>query len=114
MRSLVPIQVRWNYSSFNLSYPGGSKIFRGSPESFAKFLRKLGAKEGSTTPRSSRTWTYKEMVDAIMRGKDPNIYVFSNDLANIPQMIINEENEVSFFKVRTLKDRLEKMKTLGD
>lgn len=99
VRSLVPIYIHWNQkNTFSMSYPGGNKVFNGSAESFEKFLKKLGASEASTSPRSARTWTYKAMVDAVMSGEDPNIYVFSNRLAEIPQMVINEAFGKDSFK----------------
>lgn len=91
IRSLVHIDVYWDGKrSFTLNYPGGGKVFNGSAEGFEKFLRKIGAVEGSTLPRSGRTLTYKEIVQNIMTGKDPSLYAWVNRIVDFPERIINE------------------------
>jgi hypothetical protein len=109
IRSLVQINIYWNgKNSFSMNWPGGNKVFNGSPEGFAKFLRRIGAKESSSYPRSERYKTYSQIVDDIVTAKDPNVYCWSNILADIPERILNEN-----FLLKDLKESY-KVKTRGD
>lgn len=108
MRSLVQILIHWDMkNSFTLNYPGGFKTFHGSPEGFAKFLRRIGAKESSSYPRSARFKTYMEIVKSIMDGKDPTVYCWSNILAGIPERVINEENIIEKDKIMKIKEDID-------
>lgn len=93
IRSIIPVNVYWNgKGSFDLSFPGGHKVFNGSPESFAKFLMKLQAKDSSSQPRSLRAMTYSSMVNEIMEGKNTLIYVWSNYMNNLKGLVFNESS----------------------
>lgn len=109
LRSLVLVNVYWNgKTGWSLSFIGGNKVFNGTGENFAKFLRKVQAKD-STHPRSQRNKTYQEIVNDIMDGKERTIYIWSNILNNFDKMIYNEsvsssnDSEV-FYKVSTKGD----------
>ena len=60
------------------SNKGGTRIFNGSIESFAKFLQKIKAKDNAESPKSYRSMTYMRIAQEIASGKDKVIFVWSN------------------------------------
>lgn len=54
----------------------GEIKFRGEVEDFAKFLRKVKAKDSSMAPPSSRLKTYMKIAQEIMDKKDKFIWIW--------------------------------------
>lgn len=114
IRSLVQITVYWDSKcSFTLNFPGGQKVYHGSPEGFAKFLRQLGAKD-SSLPRSTRNKTYMGMVQSVMDGKDPILYCWSNELANMTGMVFRENTMDNDYKEVNIEEGYYRLKVRGD
>lgn len=92
-RKLYKVEVLWNQgNSFTLKYGGGNtKVFRGTPEAFAKYLQKIKASDNATEPRSKRQIRYMDMVNEIMSGRDHTIWVWDNMLKRVESMRIEEE-----------------------
>jgi hypothetical protein len=105
-RSIVQCSVRYSNNTFTINYPSGPTVYNGTPEGFAKFLRKIGAKD-STNPKSGRVYTFSEIVDRIVSGKDPVIYIWSNELNGLNSTVFNEninESKKEKYKVKVFGD----------
>jgi hypothetical protein len=92
-RKLYKVEVLWNQgNSFTLKYGGGqTKVFRGTPEAFAKFLQKIKASDNATEPRSKRQIRYMDIVNEIMSGKDHTIWVWDNMMKKVEARKLREE-----------------------
>lgn len=83
-RSLVRVHVRYdNNDVWTIQYLRTVRVFRGSIENFAKFLRKIGASDDKTAPRSVRNVTYMQMAQEIKDGSDPIVWIWSNVLSKM-------------------------------
>jgi hypothetical protein len=83
IRSLVQCSCYWSGSnSFSINYPGGHHVFNGNPDEFGRFLSQVRAKDASL-PKSQRNISYKQMVQNIVDGKDPVIYIWSSFLNSL-------------------------------
>jgi len=65
--------------------------FRGTEETFAKFLMKLKVKDAESEPATSRNKKYKDMIETAKDGTDPFIWVWSNVWLIGNKIIIKEE-----------------------
>lgn len=80
-RRLVKVRVLWDGGTgwtFNL--PKGHKIFHGSIEALARFLKKLKATDVETTPKTAQNKRFIDMAREIQTGKDTHIWIWSNIL----------------------------------
>jgi hypothetical protein len=84
---------------------------RGSPAGLHKFLKRIKAKDTKTNPNSLRGITYQEMLDDIISGQNPEIWVWSymwKPMA-ISRKIVNlPESVSSYIFKRAGKETLEK------
>lgn len=79
MRYLVKCKVYKHGNQWTLnSDKGGTRVFNGSIEGFAKFLRKIQAKDDAVDPKTFRSMTYMNIAQEIADGGDNVIYVWSN------------------------------------
>lgn len=91
-RKLYKVEVIWDQkNNFTLKYGKNIKVFRGNPESFAKFLQKIKASDNATEPRSKRQIKYMDMVNEIMSGRDHTIWVWDNMMKRVESMKLTEE-----------------------
>jgi hypothetical protein len=95
IRSLVQCSCYWSGSnSFSINYPGGHHVFNGSPDEFARFLSQVQAKDASL-PKSQRNISYKQMVQNIVDGKDPVIYIWSSFLNSLKGNVQTQPNKTA-------------------
>lgn len=67
-------------------------VFLGDVEKLKNWLRKKKSKDTQTNPPSLKKRTYQQMIDQIIEGSDPYIYIWSNMIAK--DLIVKE----TFFK----------------
>ena len=87
-RHLIQFKVTYGNNTFTLKSDGITKIFKGTKEEFAKFLKNIQAKDNYSEPKSARKLTYMQITDEIITGNDPIIYVWSNNLKGYDKIII--------------------------
>ncbi len=82
-RSLVRVHVRYEKDVWTIQYLRTVRVFHGPIENFAKFLRRVGASDDQTAPKSVRNLTYMQIAQEIMDGTDPIIWIWSNILSKM-------------------------------
>jgi hypothetical protein len=78
----------------------GEIRFRGTDQEFAKFLRKIKAKDNSSDPPSTKKTRYIDMVNSAKDGTDPYIWVWTKYWKPFLRIILTEEgNWVDIFLI---------------
>lgn len=91
MRYLVSVSVHYNGTdTFTLQWNKKVKVFRGTPEGFAKFLQNIKATDSVTTPRSSRGVTYMQIVNGIIDGSHSSVWAWSSNLEAMDNFAYSE------------------------
>ena len=117
MRYLVRCKVYKNGNAWTMnSNKGGTRVFNGDIDAFAKFLMKIKAKDDAEDPRSYRSMTYRNMAQEIADGGDNVIYVWSNNWPDKGKSAkvyrsedvkrMNHKNENIMGKLRMIQDRV--------
>ena len=114
MKFLYKCRISITNSAYTLNgdsqYGRHTVVFRGSEEGFKLFLRRIGAKDGESLPRSGREKTYQQIIDEVKSGKTPHIYVWSNRMPK--DTVIKESTEIDLksflFEENSAKDFINK------
>lgn len=90
-RSLIKVEIHWDGGKgWVMQYPHGYKVFHGSPEGFAKFMRKLKASDSVSEPASVRNMTYLQIAQELMVGKTRHVWIWSNILNQLTSSVFSE------------------------
>ena len=89
MRKLYKVNVMRMGDTYSFNYSGKVKVYRGSEVGLKTLLRRLGAADSASEPRSSREKTFDQITQEIVSQSDPTIYVWSNVIDKM-QMITME------------------------
>ncbi len=89
MRKLHKVNVMKMGDTYSFNYSGKVKVYRGSDVGLKTLLRRLGAADTQSEPRSSRERTFDQITQEIVSQTDPTIYVWSNKIDKM-QMIVTE------------------------
>jgi len=102
MRKLYKVNVMKMGDTYSFNYEGKVKVYRGSEVGLKLLLRRLGASDNVSEPRSFRGKTFDTITQEIVSQSDPFIYVWSNIMDKM-QMIVTESLKE---KVQTWNIRL--------
>jgi hypothetical protein len=90
-RSLYKVRITYSKTgdkeSWTMQAGNEVKIFYGTVDSFAKFLRILGASDTSTLPKSVRTKTFLNLASDVQNKVDTDVWVWSNRWNKVSKML---------------------------
>lgn len=89
MRKLYRVNVMRMGDTYSFNYSSKVKVYRGSEKGLKTLLRKLGATDNESEPKSFRGKTFDQITQEIVNQSDPFVYIWSNKLDKM-QMIVTE------------------------